>query len=108
MLSLTGYAELKIHVPKNFSTGEVIHGSCVTSAKDFNHIPAHLAMHQVIITINSDSNGCTLNVPGEVQTEGKHYKKSFTIACNTSGSHHIDCHTNGMHHIHKSIKFQGI
>ena len=108
MLSLTGNAELNIHVPKNLSTGEVIHGSCVTSAKDFNHIPAHLAMDQVIITINSDSDGCTLSVLDEVQTEGKHYKKSFTITCNTSGSHHIDCHTNGMHNIYKRIEFQGI
>ena len=103
MLSLTGNAELKIHVPKNFSVGEVINGNCVASVDGF-HIPAHL----VIITINSDSHGCTSNVSDEVQTEGKHYKKSFTITCNTSGSHHIDCHTNGMHHIYKRIKFQGI
>ena len=106
MLSLTGNAELKIYVPKNISVGEVITGSCVTSKNDFKHVPEHAV--QISLDTTSDNNGCTLNVSDEVQTEGKHYEKAFTITCNTSGSHHIECLTNGKYHNHKSMNFQGI
>ena len=106
MLSLTGNAELKIHVPKNFSVGEVITGSCVTSKNDFKHVPERAVL--ISLGPTSDNNGCTLIASDEMQTEGKHYEKAFTITCNTSGSHHIECNTNGKYHNHKSINFQGI
>ena len=98
---MTGNAELKIHVPKNFSVGEVIHGSCVTSVNDFYH------MSKSEVTISISSNGCTVNLSNGLKTERNHYKKDFTITCNTNGSHHIECHTNGMDHINKRINFQG-
>ena len=105
MLSLTGNAELKIHVPKNFSAGEIISGSCIASVKDFDHVPKYL----VIINVKSnDDDRCTVNQSNEVKTVGKQYKKDFTINCSTNGSHHIECHTSGMNHKYKKMNFQGI
>ena len=104
MLSLTGNAELKIHVPKNFSVGEIISGSCITTVKDFAHVPADL----VIINVESNDDICTVNQSNKVKTEGKHYKKDFTINCSTNGDHHIECHTSGMKHTYKKMNFQGI
>ena len=102
---MTGNAELKIHVPKNFSAGEIITGSCVKSVKDFHqNLPAHL----VIINVDSNDDRCTVNQSNEVKKVGKHYKKDFTINCSTNGSHHIECHTSGMKDTYKKMNFQGI
>ena len=105
MLSLTGNAELKIHVPKNFSVGEVIDGSCVASKNDFEHVPVHAVW---ISITTSDNNGCTLNVSNELKANKKHFIKDFSITCNTNGSHHIECLTNGKYHSEKKMNFQGI
>ena len=102
MLSLTGNAELKIHVPKNFSVGEVINGSCVASKKDFEHV-------RVLISITiSDDNECTLDDSKELKTSKTHFIKDFSITCNTKGSHHIKCHTSGKNQDDRKIKFEGI